>query len=279
MPFATLIQVPELEALQGEVVIFDCRFDLADPDAGRAAYRAGHIPGARYLHLDQDLSRSPTGFNGRHPLPDPDAFAATMRAGGVGAGTQVVAYDDAGGPYAARLWWLLRWLGHRDVAVLDGGLQSWTGALEQGDAGAIEPGDFAPSAPAAEATVSAQDLIDNIADGHGLLVVDARTAERFRGDPNPLDPVAGHIPGAANRFFKDNLGLDGRFKSPEALAVEWRAVLGDTPLRSAVMQCGSGVTACHNALALEVARMPGAMLYPGSWSEWIVDPSRPVARG
>lgn len=283
VPFTTLISVESLRPLlaSGDIALFDCRFDLADPQAGGAAWRVGHIPGARYLHLDHDLAGPTTGRNGRHPLPDPEAFAATLRAAGVKAGQQVVAYDDAGGPYAARLWWLLGWLGHREVAVLDGGLQAWTasgGVLETGTAPAATPGDFAAAKPDPAATVDAAAVRANI-DDPALLVVDARTPERFRGDPNPMDPVSGHIPGATNRFFKDNLSPDGRFKASETLAAEWGTVLGDQPPRATVLQCGSGVTACHNALALAVAGLPGARLYPGSWSEWITDPERPVARG
>ncbi|MET0371939.1 MAG: sulfurtransferase [Sphingobium sp.] len=283
MSFTTLIAVDDLKQLieRGEVMLFDCRFDLTAPDAGAAAYRDGHIAGARYLHLDADLSGPATGRNGRHPLPDPRDFAATMRAAGLRAGQQVVAYDDGGGPYAARLWWLLRWVGHAAVAVLDGGLQAWAAGgnnLEEGEPGAAVPGDFVARAQDAAATVDAAAVRANI-DAPAFLVVDARTPERFRGDPNPMDPVAGHIPGAGNRFFKDNLDADGRFKSSDRLAGEWRAVLGRGEPSAAVMQCGSGVTACHNLLALEVAGLHGARLYPGSWSEWIADPERPVARG
>ena len=272
MSFATLI---EADAITPDMLIVDCSFDLGDPEAGRRAFAQGHIPGARYLHLDADLSGPPSGSNGRHPLPDPEAFTATMRGIGLRKGQQVVAYDAQGGPYAARLWWLLRWAGHDKVAVLNGGLQAWTGALESGT-GEVAPGDFVATAPA-RPTVDADAVLANIA-APAFLVVDARTAERWRGEANPMDPVAGHIPGSTNRFFKDNLGTDGRFKPAEQLADEWRAVLGTTAPGNSVMQCGSGVTACHNLLAMEIAGMGGARLYPGSWSEWIADPARPVAR-
>lgn len=282
MHHSHLIDTDTLSTLIADeaVMIFDCGFDLADPAAGEAAYRAGHLPGARYLHLDQHLSGPTTGENGRHPLPDPEVFAEAMRRAGVRRGQQVVAYDAAGGAYAARLWWLLRWVGHDAVAVLDGGLQAWLaagGALEAGERMARVPGDFR-AAPSAKAIVDAAEVSANLQTSD-FLVVDARTPDRFAGDPNPLDPVAGRIPGAVNRFFKDNLAADGRFKAPDVLAAEWRGVLGERPAAEAVMQCGSGVTACHNLLALAVAGMEGARLYPGSWSEWITDPARPVARG
>jgi thiosulfate/3-mercaptopyruvate sulfurtransferase len=283
MTYRTLVSVADLQRLMAsrDVLVVDCGFDLGDPDAGEKAWREGHIPGARYLHLDRDLSGPATGHNGRHPLPDPQAFAATLRAKGLRAGQQVVAYDGQGGFYAARLWWMLRWIGHAAVAVLDGGRQAWAdagGAVETGAPAGGEPGDFLGMVPDPAATVDAAAVLDNIAHP-AFLLVDARTAARFAGAPDPLDAVAGHIPGATNRFFKDNLGPDGRFKAPGQLASEWRAVLGGMPADRSVMQCGSGVTACHNLLALEVAGLTGAKLYPGSWSEWVADPARPVARG
>ena len=281
-PFTTLIDAASLAALitVGTATLFDCRFDLADPTSGRAGYRAGHIPGAHYLHLDEDLSAVPDGTNGRHPLPDRTAFAAHLAAVGVARGRQVVAYDTSGGPYAARLWWMMRWLGHAEVAVLDGGLQAWTEAghaLDVGDPGPAVPGDLI-AAPPLVGTVSASDIFAT-RDSGDLLVIDARAPDRFRGEPNPLDPVAGHIPGARSRFYRDNLSPNGRFKPAADLAREWDAVLDDTPPATVALQCGSGVTAAHDLLALEIAGRPGARLYPGSWSEWISDPSRPVARG
>lgn len=280
MAYETLIRVAELHVLR-DAVIFDCSFNLADPAEGRRLFAERHIPGARYLHLDEDLAAPPSGTNGRHPLPDREAFAALLRQHGVHKGQQVVAYDTAGGPYAARLWWLLRWIGHANVAVLDGGLQAWSAAglsLETGAAPAVAPGDLAVAPSLVAAPVSADEVRANIATG-ALQVLDARTPERFRGDPNPLDPVAGHIPGARNRFFKSNLGETGSFKPAAQLAVEFRAASGRDDAAGLILQCGSGVTACHNALALEIAGLPGAHLYPGSWSEWIADPTRPVATG
>ncbi|WP_454732007.1 MULTISPECIES: sulfurtransferase [Cupriavidus] len=283
--FTTLISCQDLRALREgsgrHGVVIDCTFDLANPAAGREAYHAGHLPGAFYLHLDNELSGAKTGSNGRHPLPDPDTLAARLRALGVGTGSQVVAYDAQGGMFAARLWWLLRWLGHEAVAVLDGGRNAWVAAglpLEAGTAPEPEtPGDFTRKASLV-ATVDADLVLANL-DAPRRLVVDARAPDRFRGENETLDPVGGHIPGAANRFFKDNLRADGSFKPAATLREEFAQVLGATPASAAIMQCGSGVTACHNLLALEVAGLRGAALYPGSWSEWCADPARPVASG
>ncbi|WP_294391122.1 sulfurtransferase [uncultured Sphingomonas sp.] len=278
--FTTLIDVSGLEALlrDGRVTLFDCRFDLADSTAGCALYAAGHIADAHYLNLDDDLSARPTGSNGRHPLPDRDALARTLRACGLNKGQQVVAYDASGGIYAARLWWLLRWLGHDAVAVLDGGLQAWEAAGLPLASLCPDPthGDFQASQAAAMPTATAADILR---EGERLSVVDARAPHRFRGEPDPLDPVAGHIPGARNRFFRDNLREDGHFKAASTLASEWRALAGSDEPHTIVHQCGSGVTAAHNLLAMELAGLRGARLYPGSWSEWISDPSRPVERG
>lgn len=279
--YTTLITVDQLAILikAGQVALFDCSFDLADPAAGYAAFLEGHLPGARYLHLDDDLSGPANGSNGRHPLPAPDDLAATLRAAGLSHDIQVIAYDMSGGAYAARLWWLLRWLGHDAVAVLDGAKQAWIAAgreMESGPAQAAPPGDFVAPWPREERVISASTVLENVG-RQDFLVIDARSPARFRGEPNALDPVAGHIPGAANRFYMDNLA-DGLFKPAPQLAEEFDRVLAGTPARDVVLQCGSGVTACHDLLALEVAGKPGARLYPGSWSEWISDPSRPVER-
>lgn len=261
------------------VLVFDCSFDLANPNAGEKAYAGGHIPGAHYLHLERDLSGAKTGKNGRHPLPDRAALVDTLASHGLMQGQQVVAYDAQGGMFAARLWWLLRWLGHDSVALLDGGLQAWQGAgyaLETEPAGRKQ-GNFKAGAPLA-VTVDAHALEQNLTT-HERLVVDARSPDRYRGENETIDPVAGHIPGAVNRFFKDNLGSDGRFKPAHTLRDEFKAVVGSTQPEHVVLQCGSGATACHNALAMEIAGLHGAALYPGSWSEWCADPSRPVATG
>jgi len=216
-------------------------------------------------------------FKGRHPLPQRQDFIDAMQALGLNAATQVVAYDAQGGMYAARLWWLLRWIGHAQVAVLDGGLQAW-----QGQGGALSTA--VPAAvrgnlhdqPALVSSIDVDGVLANIS-SKKMLVVDARAADRYRGENETIDAVGGHIPGAGNRFFKDNLDADGRFKPATTLRAEWSAVLDNAQM--AIMQCGSGVTACHNLLALEVAGLPGASLYPGSWSEWSADPARPVAIG
>lgn len=261
------------------VLVFDCSFDLANPDAGEKTYAGGHIPGAHYLHLDRDLSGAKTGKNGRHPLPDRAALVDTLASHGLMQGQQVVAYDAQGGMFAARLWWLLRWLGHDSVALLDGGLQAWQGAgyaLETEPVGRKQ-GNFKAGAPLA-VTVDAHALEQNLTT-HERLLVDGRSADRYRGENETIDPVAGHIPGAINRFFKDNLSADGRFKPAHTLRDEFKAIIGSTQPEHIVLYCGSGTTACHNALAMEIAGLHGAALYPGSWSEWCADPSRPVATG
>jgi thiosulfate/3-mercaptopyruvate sulfurtransferase len=283
--FTTLISSQDLRALREDSgrhsVVIDCGFDLANAAAGREAYHVGHLPGAFYLHLDNELSGEKTGSNGRHPLPDPNTLVARLRALGVNEDTQVIAYDAQGGMYAARAWWLLRWLGHAAVAVLDGGKNAWVAAslpLEAGNTPDPEtPGRLTRKASLV-ATADAGAVLANLANPTRLLV-DARAADRFRGENETLDPVGGHIPGAVNRFFKDNLEGNGSFKPAAVLKQEFGQVLGGTPASQAIMQCGSGVTACHNLLALEVAGLPGAALYPGSWSEWCADPARPVARG
>jgi len=263
-------------------VLLDTSFDLADPAAGERSYREGHLPGAHYLHLDRDLAdhtHAPgAAFRGRHPLPARETFAATLGRLGIGPSTQVVVYDRQGATFAARAWWMLRWLGHREVAVLDGGLQAWVaagGALNQEPPAPRGPTTYTP-APSLMPTVDADTLAAGLG---GLRLIDARAAERFRGDVEPLDPVAGHIPGALNRPFKDNLDVQGRFQRPEALREAFLPLLGGRPASEVVHQCGSGVTACHNLLAMEAAGLSGAALYPGSWSEWCADPARPVARG
>ncbi|MGF7155142.1 thiosulfate/3-mercaptopyruvate sulfurtransferase [Novosphingobium gossypii] len=281
MTYQTLIAVDALKdmlASGADVIIFDCEFELGAPDKGAEIYARGHIPGARYAHLDNDLASPSDGTNGRHPLPAPVAFAAWLRAQGLRRDQQVVAYDSHGGAWAARLWWLLRWLGHGPVTVLDGGRQAWVAAglpLEAGTPVAAVPGDFEVADSLVPAPVRAADVLTNIDTGKAQ-VLDARDPSRFAGEPNPIDPVAGHIPGARNRFFRDNLGADGRFRPADDLAADFNALLQGA---SAILQCGSGVTACHNALAMAVARVPAGRLYPGSWSEWISDPARPVATG
>ena len=281
----TLISAHALRALGSggaDLVILDCSFELTDPTAGERAYTAAHLSGAIYAHLDRDLAGAKTGRNGRHPLPAREAFAQRVGAWGIGERTQVVAYDAQGGPYASRLWWMLRWLGHEAVAVLDGGPAAWRAAGGSLTA-ALPAAPARPPYPAGAGgmpTVDATALQAALARGEAC-VVDARAGERFRGEVEPLDPVAGHIPGALNRFFKDNLGADGCFKSAAALRSEF-AQLGITAAQvgpaTVVHQCGSGVTACHNLLAMARAGIEGTVLYPGSWSEWCADPTRPVTR-
>jgi thiosulfate/3-mercaptopyruvate sulfurtransferase len=279
--FRTLISTADLAqrlAAPGLVVV-DLRHDLAQPDAwGEAQYRAAHLPGAVFLHLDRDLSAPKNGRNGRHPLPAPGACAALFGRIGIDAPTQVVAYDQTTGAYASRLWWMLRWLGHDAVAVLDGGFDAWVREGRAVTAEIPQPRSAEFVARPGAATVDAAALQANVGTG-ALMIVDARAPERFRGDVEPLDPVAGHIPGAVNRPFGRNLGPDGTFKPAATLRAEFDALLGGRAPSAVVNQCGSGVTACHNALAMEIAGLPGARLYPGSWSEWCADPSRPVARG
>jgi thiosulfate/3-mercaptopyruvate sulfurtransferase len=290
--FNTLIspaQLRELLARGERVVLLDCGFDLADTEAGEDAYRhGGHLPGAHYAHLDRDLSAAKTGRNGRHPLPAREDFARRVAAWGLRPGVQAVAYDAQGGPYAARAWWMLRWLGHADAAVLDGGLPAWRS--EGGPTDTALPAQQPDAAPYPLSASPAMPTLDSAAvtallaspgPSRGPRLLDARAPERYRGDVEPLDPVAGHIPGALNRFFKDNLGADGRFLPPGQLRAAYAALLQPAGQAGAgvVHQCGSGVTACHNLLAMAHAGLGDTALYPGSWSEWCADAQRPVARG
>jgi thiosulfate/3-mercaptopyruvate sulfurtransferase len=281
--FNTLISAADLAAHIDDPnwVVVDCRHDLMNLSAGREAYGAGHLPHAVFADMETELSGARRGadgaFRGRHPLPERAAFIETLRAWGVNDDSQVVAYDAHGGMFAARLWWMLRWAGHEAVAVLDGGVPAWQArglALTTG-APAKPRGTIAARAPLVS-SVDAGDVLANIGAGRRT-VVDARSADRFRGENETIDPVGGHIPGAKNRFFKDNLQGDGRFKDAAQLKADFAALVNDPA--KAIMQCGSGVTACHNLLALEVAGLRGAALYPGSWSEWCADPARPVTTG
>ena len=282
-PYTTLISAANLlhNAQEPNWIIVDCRHDLAAPDAGRAAYAAGHIPGAHFAHLDQDLSGTRQAadgtFKGRHPLPEQDALIVTLRNLGINDDTQVVAYDAHGGMFAARLWWLLRSIGHASVAVLDGGLAMWQaeGQALSTDVPAPTVGNIS-ARPSLVSQVDAHDVLNNLT-SQQRIVVDARAPDRFRGENETIDPIGGHIPGAKNRFFKDNLQADGRFKPGHQLHEEFNNIISAS--QNAIMQCGSGVTACHNLLALEIAGLHGAALYPGSWSEWCADTSRPVATG
>jgi thiosulfate/3-mercaptopyruvate sulfurtransferase len=259
-------------------IVFDCRHDLADPSRGRTDYARSHIPGARFLSLDEDLSAPKTGSNGRHPLPDPQALMEKLGRAGVDSRKQVVAYDAQGGMVAARLWWLLRALGHLPVAVLDGGWSQWAAEGRPQDAEVPRPQATRFSGKVNRSWVGA-DFVRSRLDDPSLILVDARAPDRFRGQNETLDPVGGRIPGARNRYFRDNLDAGGRFKTPEALKGEFETVFGRMGTENVVNYCGSGVSACHNLLAMEVAGLRGARLYPGSWSEWCADPSRPVESG
>ncbi len=258
-------------------IIFDCRFSLADAEAGAKAYRMGHIPGARYADLDHDLSSLITSFTGRHPLPDFRTLEKKLAQWGVTSNCQVVVYDHSNGAFAARLWWLLRVMGHEHVAVLDGGITQWQkqGLQLSTVLPKIQPKRFRAYVNQS-AWVSASQLGNGLASKHFNLI-DARTPERFRGEQEPIDTVAGHIPYAINRPFQLNLDTEGCFLSAKILRQQFKLLLNNQPAEQAVHMCGSGVTACHNLLAMEYARLSGSKLYPGSWSEWIRNPNRPIS--
>jgi thiosulfate/3-mercaptopyruvate sulfurtransferase len=279
--FTTLISTADLALrLQDTgLVVLDVRHDLMQPDAwGEKQYRAGHLPGARFLHLDRDLSAPKTGKNGRHPLPSPEVAAATFGRLGIGNATQVVAYDQQQGMYASRLWWMLRWLGHDAVAVLDGGFDKWQreGRPVTTEVPRVQPAAFAIRR--VEPTVDADAVLASLPT-RSLIVVDGRSPERFRGETEPLDPVAGRIPGAINRPTSQNLTTEFTFKPAPQLRAEFEQLLAGAPVERVVHSCGSGVTACHNLLAMQIAGFGATKLYPGSWSEWCADPSRPIAKG
>ncbi len=280
-PFTTLISANDLSKHLEDPAwaFFDCRFDLEDPDAGEIAYRKGHIPGAVYVHLERDLSAPQTGMNGRHPLPTTDQLAETFSRLGIHDGLQVVAYDDDGGMYAARLWWSLRYMGHLQAAVLDGGLTAWLDEELPTESGskATEAAQFFPRR-IEDLHVTLEELEEARADEEPTLV-DAREPDRYRGDSEPIDPVAGRIPGALNFYWKDALDAEGRFHPPEALGEMFDELLERRAGSQTIAYCGSGVSACHLILAMEHAGIEGVKLYSGSWSEWSSDPSRPIATG
>jgi thiosulfate/3-mercaptopyruvate sulfurtransferase len=264
-------------------VIVDCRFTLTDPGAGRKAWETWRIPGAHYADLDKDLSSPKRPNTGRHPLPDPARFRDSLLRWGVGDGTQLVAYDDSFGAMAVRLWWLARWMGHRSVAVLDGGVPVWRRLRLPIDESPVQaPPDRPPRAfggkPGTMPAVDA-DFVARIAAEPTWRLIDARAEDRFAGEREPIDPVAGHIPGSINRNFEDNVAPDGTWLSADELRGQFVELLGAVAPNQVVHSCGSGVTACHNLLAMEHAGLSGSQLYAGSWSDWITDPARPVARG
>jgi thiosulfate/3-mercaptopyruvate sulfurtransferase len=277
----TILSTDELAAHLDDPqwVVFDCRFTLTDPGAGRTAYAHAHIPGARYAHLDEDLSSPKTAHSGRHPLPDPAVLAEKLGQWGVGEQSQVVVYDDSFGAIAVRLWWLLRWLGHDAVAVLDGGLPKW---LREEKPVAQHLPDITPTIfharPDHAMWVDTQDVQKALTHEQAILL-DARAEVRFTGDREPIDPVAGHIPGAINLPFEDNLDLRGNLLPPAELREFYLGILQGRPASQVIHMCGSGITACHNLLAMEIAGLTGAKLYPGSWSEWITDQTRPITTG
>jgi len=277
MSGSTLVSTEALSRHLGEWRVFDCRHDLAKPDLGGKQYREAHIAGAAFAHLDRDLSAPKTGNNGRHPLPDPSVFIAYLGGQGLKPSDQVVCYDGGSGAMAARLWWMLRWAGHEDVAVLDGGLAKW---LKEGRPVTSEIPSFAkthyPLKLRADAAITVSSLENQL---QKFVLMDARAPARYRGEQEPIDPVAGRIPGAINRFNADNISAHGTFKPAAELKREFQALLGNAKNENIVHYCGSGVAACHNLLAMEIAGLPGARLYAGSWSEWSADPKRPQERG
>jgi thiosulfate/3-mercaptopyruvate sulfurtransferase len=276
-----LVSAAELEALlaDGRCVAVDCRFEFSDTGKGRANWLSGHIPGAAYAHLDDDLSSPITERSGRHPLPDTDRFAAYLASIGWMPGKLLVAYDEGSNAVASRLWWLMRYFG-QPAALLDGGLAAWVASgrpLETGDP-ERPASPIARLRPDAGMQVSTSDVLRSLGDA-GKLLLDARAGQRFRGEAEPLDTRAGHIPGSLNRPFGANLQLGGRFKDPATLRDEFLSLLAGREPRQVMHSCGSGVTACHNLFAMELAGLTGARLYPGSWSEWIRDPARPIETG
>jgi thiosulfate/3-mercaptopyruvate sulfurtransferase len=260
-------------------VVFDCRHDLADPARGESLYRAAHIPKAHFAPVDTVLSGPKSGSNGRHPLPDAESFATFLSRHGVTNLSTVVAYDDVGGQYSARLWWMARWIGLARVAMLDGGFPKWVaeGRDVTADVPIASPAELR-ARPNPAMIWSAEDVRRRL-DDRAAALIDARSPERFRGEVEPIDRVAGRIPGAVNRFYKLNLNADLTFRPPHELKREFESLLAHKRSENVGHQCGSGITACANLFAMEYAGLPGSKLYAGSWSEWIADPSRPIAKG
>jgi len=284
MTWTTLISAEELAHVIDRCIVVDARHDLMRPEAGTQGYAESHIPGARFVAMDADLSAPKTGRNGRHPMPAREQVSMLLSGLGLKPDQQLVIYDTSGGLMASRLWWMARWAGHEQVAVLDGGLVAWqkAGYPVTTELPQVRPADAWPTRPALERLVTIEEMVDisRHAGAPGVpCIVDARAGERFRGETEPMDPVAGHIPGSLNRPSGANLRENGCFKPAQVLAQEFRSVIGDRPGSAVVQSCGSGVSACHNQLAMVHAGLPGAALYGGSWSEWCSDPARPVATG
>lgn len=272
-PLITANQLEEIINSGENVLLCDCRFDLVDPQAGRKAYEESHMLGAIYVDLDHDLSGPKNGTNGRHPLPSPEAWAQTKTRLGINPHTLVVAYDKQGSVYASRLWWMLKATGHANVRVLDGGLDAWNGPM-----GNVPRTPTPASHPASPMPYFGLVLVDEVVgnlQSQKYKVIDARSNDRYHGQNETLDPVGGHIPGAISHFFKENLSSTA-FKTPEQLYKDFQEVLGGTKAAEVIHSCGSGVTACHNLLAMEVAGLKGSRLYAGSWSEWSSNPDRPI---
>jgi len=296
--YTTLISVPQLQTLLSSgqpCMVFDCSFNLTDAQAGEAMYAESHLPGALYAHLDKHLSAAKdrvtgkaapgtSASGGRHPLPTREAFAAWLGSVGFNNGMQAVVYDRQNANYCGRLWWMLKWVGHANVAVLDGGIQAWQaagGAVESGPQPPISASNYAlaPELIALTTIETVANRLSNTTGDHAQTLIDARSAPRFRGEVEPLDPVAGHIPGALNRLFSENIGPDGCFRPADQLRAEFLTLLGNRDPASVVHHCGSGVSALPNLIAMEIAGLHGSALFAGSWSEWCNDPTRPVAQG
>lgn len=280
MPFQQLISTQELadQLSPRSWIILDCRFDLLNPTWGQLNYQQAHIPGSVFADLNLECSAPVTPLSGRHPLPDPESFVDQVSRWGIQPQTQVVVVDSTNGTYAARIWWMLRAIGHLNVAVLDGGFLKWQRENRPVESGIVNPTPVEYRYPATYSHMrvkSTIEILENIQTSR-LLLLDARAPERYRGEIEPIDSVAGHIPGALNRPTAANLNPDGTFKAVDVLRKEYDHLLQGTPANQVVVYCGSGVTSCHNLLAMDVASFKGAALYPGSWSEWIRDPSRPI---
>lgn len=277
--YSTLISTSDLQPhlTDEDWAIVDCRFDLAKPDWGQVSYQDSHIPGAVYAHMDRDLAGAVTSESGRHPLPDINTFSQRLGDWGIGNDTQIIAYDTTGGSFAVRLWWLLRLAGHQAVAILDGGFPKWQ---KEGrpTASGIEtrpPAKFEPHPDLSRVVDAAE--VERIRQNPDYCLIDARAPERYRGEQEPIDPVAGHIPGAVNRFHALNLTPDGTLLPAETLRTQFQSLIGDVPPDRVVVYCGSGITSIHHLLAMEIAGLPGARLYAGSWSHWIRDRKRPIS--